>query len=284
MENHVSQPLMPILMYHSISDKSKEIFQEFAVRPAEFAEQMEYLANHNYNTITVAQLMQARKHKAFTIPERPVVITFDDGFADFYTEALPIFKKHHFSATLYVATAFVDGTSRWLDFVGEGERPMVTWEQLVEIDANGIECGAHTHTHPKLDSIPFSRAKREIELSRQLLQEHLGKGIPSFAYPFGYFTNRVRRAVQEMGFESASAVRYAMSPEDDNTFSLARLQVNRGINIQEFETLLTGKGAVQPTTTQTLMKYARTLPPYMTRRMTAAMKRTFYIPGKEKLA
>src|SRR5258708_37232004 len=125
---------------------------------------MAYLHQHAYTAITVTQFIKARAHGASissTLPERPVVLTFDDGYADFFTEALPVLKRYGFVATLYVPTAFVGGTSRRLQPAGESARRMLTWDQLIEISASGVECGGPnnllhhigTLTHPLCPSV-----------------------------------------------------------------------------------------------------------------------------------
>src|SRR5438874_1635195 len=91
---------IPILMYHSISCSYNPRFKEFTVPPEVFAEQMAYLHEHNYTTLTVTQLAQARN--AGSLPEKPVVITFDDGFADFLTVAWPVLQRYKFAATMYI--------------------------------------------------------------------------------------------------------------------------------------------------------------------------------------
>jgi peptidoglycan/xylan/chitin deacetylase (PgdA/CDA1 family) len=154
-----------------------------------------------------------------------VVLTFDDGFADFYSAALPALRRHGFNATLYIATSFVEGTSRWLEHIGEGDRPMLNWEQLAEINSSGIECAAHTHTHPELDMLPPSIARDEIVRSKELLEEHLGQRIPSFAYPFGFYSSRVMHIVRESGFDSACAIGRKMSSSHDNRYALSRLMI-----------------------------------------------------------
>src|SRR5947199_10079207 len=103
----------PILMYHSISRSTNPRFRRFTVTAEAFSEQMAYLYYHQYTPITVTDLINARLKNAFVLPERPVVLTFDYGFADFFLEAFPVFKRYGFAATLYVGTAFINGTSRW---------------------------------------------------------------------------------------------------------------------------------------------------------------------------
>lgn len=199
---------------------------------------MEYLHTHHYTPITVTQLIHARTQNE--LPERPIVLTFDDGFADFLTAALPILKHYGFVATLYVTSGFIDGTSEWLQDIGEGERPMLTWEEVREVSASGIECGAHTHTHPQLDMVPHSVAVDEIVRSKSLLAQHLEQEITSFAYPFGYYTAAVRQVVREAGFTSSCAVKHQVSAETSDPFSLPRLLVNSEHRGEKFASLITG--------------------------------------------
>src|SRR5260370_31276092 len=132
---------IPILMYHSIAQSTNPKFKQFAVPPALFAEHMTYLRQHSYTPINVTQLVCMLSQGKFALPERPVVLTFDDGFADFYTNALPVLQQCGFTATLYIATGFIGSTSLWLAREGEATRPMLTWAQVNEIGACGIECG-----------------------------------------------------------------------------------------------------------------------------------------------
>ena len=231
---------VPILMYHSISEHASPRFQQFAVSPQLFDEQMAYLHQHKYTPMTVSQFTEARAQGGVGLPERPVILTFDDGFADFYTHALPILKRYDFAATLYVATGFVNATSRWLQHEGEANRLMLSWKQLREINASGIECGGHSHTHPQLDTLSESEARAEIVQSKQLLEQHLGQDVSSFAYPFGYSTAMVRRQVQEAGYTSACAVKHAMSSEITDPFALTRLMVKSDTSVDALATLMDG--------------------------------------------
>ncbi len=229
---------IPILMYHSISRSANPKFRQLAVPAESFAEQMAYLHQHAYSPINVTQLVRILSQEQSALPERPVVITFDDGFADFFTGALSVLKQYGFTATLYVTTGFTGGSSVWLQPEGETSRPMLTWEQLTEISAHGIECGAHTHSHPQLDTLPLSVARNEIVQSKELLEQHLGQEVSSFAYPFGSYTPAIRQQVKEIGFTSACAVKLMMSFETMDTFTLARLMVGPDTNLDDFAALL----------------------------------------------
>ncbi len=224
---------IPILMYHSISQQAAPKFKRFAVASALFSEHMAYLHQHAYTPVTVTQLVQALSKVNVELPEKPVVITFDDGFSDFYTEALPVLKQYNFVATLYIVTAFINETSRWLQKEGEAMRPMLTWEQIASISAAGIECGGHTHTHPELDTLPLSSAQEEIVQCKHLLELHLGHEVLSFAYPFGYHTTGIKQLVRDAGYTSACAVKYEMSSESTDPFALTRLIVSADMSVNE---------------------------------------------------
>ncbi len=232
---------VPSLMYHSISEHASSRFRPFTVLPASFADQMAYLHQHAYTPLTVSQLASALSQQGNALPERPVVLTFDDGYADFFTEALPVLKRYNFTATLYITTAFINDTSRWMRYEGETTRPMLTWAQLEQISTGGIECAAHTHTHPQLDTLPRSLAQGEIVHSKKLLENHLGKEVNSFAYPYGYLTTTLRQQVQEAGFTSACSVDQELGSETADIFALTRLMVNRDIGLDQFAELLRGR-------------------------------------------
>jgi peptidoglycan/xylan/chitin deacetylase (PgdA/CDA1 family) len=205
---------------------------------------MGYLRDHRYTPLTVTQLARTIADRAAPLPDRPVVITFDDGLADFYTGALPALVSHGFVATLYVTTGFVGHTSRWLASLGEGTRPMLTWGQIAEVQASGVECGAHSVSHPQLDLIARASARDEITGGKDQLEQRLGRPVETFAYPNGYYDATVRRLVGEAGYRSACGVKHAMSARTDDCLALARIMVpyTTGMDLEGFGNLLTGKG------------------------------------------
>jgi|SRR5579872_6199392 len=229
---------IPILMYHSISQPARLRLRALCVPPVSFAAQVDYLHRNKYTLLNVTQLVHALTGKT-TLPERPVVLTFDDGYADFYQHALPVLSRYHLTATLYIATGLVERTNPW-----DGAS-MLTWNQITEISSSGIECGAHTHSHPKLDTLPLTMARKEIGRSKDLLEQHLGQEVTSFCYPYGYYTADVRRLVKEADFTSACAVNHAMSSNTADHFTLERLMVFPNMNMRAFHALLTQEGYLQ---------------------------------------
>ncbi len=264
VKKYMEKQNIPILMYHSISSYASPRFRPCTVSPQVFEKHLSYLEQHDYTAVTVTQFVRAMVQGRAKLPLRPVILTFDDGYEDFYTHALPALRRHGFAATLYIATAFVGGTSRWLQREGESMRPMLTWEQLAEISASGIECGAHSHTHQPLDMLPLSTARNEIVYSKEVLEEHLGQEVSSFAYPFGYYTPRVQQIVQAYGYTSACALKRMLNSLYDDPYALARLALQADTAVDDLATALsTGRGplvaSLMKRTRAGLRQYVRTV-------------------------
>lgn len=230
---------VPVLMYHSIATDATRKFRRFAVDPAEFAEQMDYLNGAGYRSVTAAELV-GWMHGG-PLPPRPVVLTFDDAYTDFYSMALPVLRKHGFRATLYVPTAYVGATTRFNVSFGEQDRAVLSWQALADIAAEGIEVAAHSHAHPQLDRVPAEVISDEVGRSRCLLEDKLGLAVEGFAYPFGYWNRATRAAVATAGYRYAFAVAELMTAPGDDLLTLPRLTVNAGIGVAGLARLLNSR-------------------------------------------
>jgi peptidoglycan/xylan/chitin deacetylase (PgdA/CDA1 family) len=268
------QEKVPILMYHSISSAATAKFRQFTVSPRLFAEHMAYLHQQRYTPVTVTQFIRTRSQGASALAERPVILTFDDGFADFFTDALPVLKHYNFTATLYITTTFIDGVSGWMRRERETTRRMLSYQQVREIAMNG----AHTHTHPQLDTLSAGAARNEMARSKELLEDHLGQEVCSFAYPYGYQTTRLRQLVRETGFTSACAVKHAKSSISEDAFCLARLMVPGGASLETFAALLACDTASPLTGARAIYLRARTPAWQLVRRSCAPLTR--YLQGR----
>lgn len=233
---------VPILLYHSISAEAAPLYKPWALPPEVFAAHMACLRVEGYTPITMSEFSRARAERGVRLPVRPVVLTFDDGLADFYTGAWPVLVRYGFPATLYVVTGQVGGTSRWLQPAGEGERPLLSWPQLVEVAAAGIECGAHSQTHRRLDLLPVAEARAEIAASKTTLEQRLGRPVTSFAYPYGRYSPAVRRIVQQAGYATACAVKHGLSTTADNPFALARILIGADTTVAALADRIGGRG------------------------------------------
>lgn len=126
------------------------------------------------------------RHDTGTWPERAVVLTFDDGFANFYDEALPVLRQYGFTATVFLISGHMGGRNDWGPRPdGLGILPILSWRQAREVAGAGIEMGSHTQTHRDLRRCSASEAEHEMTLSRAEIEDHLGLEVQSFAYPYG---------------------------------------------------------------------------------------------------
>ena len=227
---------VPILMYHEVAGPA-DTDSPLAVPPAAFADQIAALAEGGFTSVTVAALTAAWAGQG-VLPERPVVITFDDGFADFYETALPVLAEHAFTATMFVTTGWIAGA-----VPPARPRPgrMLTWQQLAESAAAGVEIGAHSHSHPQLDQLSPARLAGELTVSRRLLEDRLEAPVPGMAYPFGYSDSEVRNAVRAAGYRYACAVANATADPDADPFAIPRLTIGRGTRLETFARVVRGQ-------------------------------------------
>lgn len=231
--------IIPILLYHSISSDLSAGFRPWSLAPEMFEEHMRYLRDEGFTALTVTDVVRSVQEKR-SLPAKPVVLSFDDGFSDFSSDALPSLQKYGMASTLYVVSGCVGATSRWLQPQAGCRRSILNWEQLHAAEHAGVEIGAHTHSHPQLDTLSTHEAWLEISRSKWILEENLGHRIESFAYPHGYYSPQVRALVQQAGFSSACAVKHAISACDDDPFSLARIMIRNETNVATLDRLLNG--------------------------------------------
>jgi peptidoglycan/xylan/chitin deacetylase (PgdA/CDA1 family) len=219
---------VPVLMYHSIGGSDR-----LAVRPEAFAEQMAWLKDRGYTPLAFGECTRPAVL-------RPVVITFDDGYADFHEHALPVLDRYGFAATLFVTTGWLRDAGRHAAGAPPGR--MLTWRQAAEVAAAGVEIGAHGHSHAQLDQLGEKALREELLRSRGLLQERLGRPVHAMAYPYGYSSARVRREVRACGYTSACAVANAVMTGRHERFAVPRLTVRATTSLDGFERALQGRG------------------------------------------
>jgi peptidoglycan/xylan/chitin deacetylase (PgdA/CDA1 family) len=231
---------IPILLYHAVSERSSPVLCEFTISPMGFRRQLDEIVASGATAYSVSGYLCALD--AGVLADRAVVITFDDGYADFYDCALPLLEERLLPSTLYVATGFLEGRPDLRVDRRPPERTL-SWSQLHELTARGVEIGGHSHSHFHLDTLARRTAREEIVMCKMLLEDELQTPVTSFAYPNGHASASVRRLVAEAGYHSACRVRNAFSSEFDDRFGLARLTVLAGTDHDSFSNWLTGRGA-----------------------------------------
>lgn len=215
-----------ILYYHYIGNNPNpkdKLRDDLSVTPDKFEAQMNYLSSHNYNSITFDQLYSALKGKA-SLPDKPVILTFDDGYIDFYVNAYPILKKYNLHATSFIPTGKV-GTTYYL-----------YWDQIKEMDASGlISFQAHTVDHVNLLSLSDAKLRYQIFESKKVLEQQLGKKVNFMAYPYGTADERVWTVVKEAGFVGAAGTWFGSIESEGNLFDMPRIKISGKITLKQFQ-------------------------------------------------
>lgn len=229
---------IPVLLYHAVMDDPPDWIAEFSVTPKEFGAQLDAVVAAGRAPVTVGALVEHLAGRA-PLPPRPVVLTFDDGFADLPGPTAEALASRALPATVYLTTgAITPGGHSLLP-----PAPMMTLSQVPLLPQYGMEVGAHTVTHPQLDTLPAAALRRELREPKAVLEDVLGHEVTHLAYPHGYNSRAVRKAVAAAGYASAVAVRHALSSQADEAYRIARLILRRGHTVADIEAWMDGRGA-----------------------------------------
>jgi peptidoglycan/xylan/chitin deacetylase (PgdA/CDA1 family) len=191
---------MRILMYHSISAARPDPHL-VCVSPARFAEQIEWLRRHRYHGVSMRELLRAR---AAGSAKKLVGLTFDDGYTDFRTHALPVLRDAGFTATVYVVAGRFGGTNDW---DAAPRLPLMERADVAAVAAEGIEIGSHTLSHRRLSTLDLATARDELVRSRAALEAIDGVRVEGIAYPYGDATPWIADLAQLAGYRYACATK-----------------------------------------------------------------------------
>ena len=201
---------IPILVYHSIAPanplKPEDKMQlHYRIDPIIFAEQMAYLKNNGYTPITFNTLVEAIINNT-SIPGNPVVLTFDDGWRNQYTYAVPVLQQDNFVATFFIITSYVDGNYP----------AYMSWDQVISLDKMGMEIGSHTVDHVNLATVTPTQVQFEVTTSKAVLEQRLGHSVTTFAYPDYGQNSAVQLALHDAGYVGARGG-WGKTPNSINT-------------------------------------------------------------------
>lgn len=190
---------MAILTYHHIGRCPFDQREHHGLWVSEdlFREQVRWLHRHGWHSVTLNQVGEAL-HRRLRLPRKWVALTFDDGWRDNYTKALPILSEFGFTATVFMVSSRIRHSTAagcWNDYLSISE--------LQELVSKGIHIGSHTHTHPRLTPLQPDQIRRELSQSRQEIAAASGVTPTWFCYPFGNVSPAVAELVREAGYEGA---------------------------------------------------------------------------------
>ncbi len=209
VEERERETKVMILNYHKVDNMNISL----SVLPKDFDAQMKYLKENGYHTITPDELYGSLMGTC-ELPEKPVLITFDDGYADNYHYAYPILRKYDFKATIFLASGFMGKYDNY-----------VTWDQVREMASNGISIQSHSVTHSSMSDLSDEQLQAELTESKEKIEAEIGQPVQYFAYPTGTYDFHIAHLVREAGYKAAFTIRFGNVDEASNLYALERIPI-----------------------------------------------------------
>jgi peptidoglycan/xylan/chitin deacetylase (PgdA/CDA1 family) len=219
--------VVPVLMYHHVGlpdPGADAIRRDLSVSPANFEAQLRYLIARDYEPITLESLFM-HLQIGQPLPEKPVILTFDDGFKDQYTNAYPLLEKYGFVGTFFVITGFADE-----------ERPdHMSWSEIEFLHAQGMEIGSHSYTHPSLKGKTFDYVVWQVLGSKEAIEARTHQPVRSFSYPSGQYDQLAVDVLKSAGYWGAVTVEAGSMQTAERPFELRRIRVRGSYDLKEFD-------------------------------------------------
>lgn len=213
----------PILEYHMVQAEEPKDAGEYNVPPEDFIQQLEYLKENGYTTISIRDFLRAKKGLQ-ELPEKPVILTFDDGYETNYTELLPILEKYNAKATIFMVTNSI------------GKKNYMSWEQLKDIQKRGVEIGSHTANHLPLTSMDLDKAREEVQLSKLLMEWNGMSTIYTLSYPNGKFDDDMLEMLKQEEYLAAVTGDAGLNTYETNPYLLQRINIpHPTFGLEEFK-------------------------------------------------
>jgi peptidoglycan/xylan/chitin deacetylase (PgdA/CDA1 family) len=209
--------VVPILTYHHVGPCTNKVQNLNTVSAASFEYQMRFLRRHGYQVISFDDWVEG-VNKGYSFARNTVIIHFDDGYEDNFTNAFPILKKEQFPAMVFLVSDVI-GTPGFL-----------SWDQVKEMEDHDFTAGAHTRHHQYLPDLPLDKARDEIAGSKKVIEQHLGHPIEYFVYPSGGFNQETKKLVQEAGFKAAGTTNRGKDKFNHDLFALNRIRIKDSDN------------------------------------------------------
>lgn len=249
---------IPILMYHSISDEPEKGHPYFWINtsPNRFAEHMQFLHKNNYKVISLSEAFHIiesqtiQQHRNTGLPNtqnstlntRFIVLTFDDGYRDFLTQAFPILKKYGFQSTVFLPTKFVKDKKEQ----GLKGKEHLSWSEVRGLQKNGIRFGSHTVNHRQLINLDESTIRFELKVSKEVIEDQTGEKVEDFSYPYRFptqdktFIKNLENWLREYKYKQGISTRIGTTHKPKDRFSLKRIPINSLDDLPLFQAKICG--------------------------------------------
>lgn len=213
---------VPVLYYHSVDENAEN---EVTITPEMLEKQLDYINDNDYITITMSELYDYLINNQ-PIPKKSIVITFDDGYMNNYTEAFPLLKERNMKATIFCVGNSLDGSY------------YLSKDAIKEMSDYGIDIESHTVNHVHLDTLNYDEQLSEIKNSKEILENITGKDVTAIAYPFGDYNDDSIKAAKEAGYKLAFTTHLGLSDRNDDMYKLDRIYISSNYDMNTFKELL----------------------------------------------
>jgi len=217
---------VPILMYHYVSVPPADadaIRRDLSISPQQFEAQLKYLKEAGFTSITLHDLMLYLT-MGYSLPEKPIILTFDDGYADNYEFAYKLLRKHGFIGTFFLVTAFQD----------ESRPEYMSWDNVVEMHAGGMEFGAHSYNHADLRKQSVDYLVWQILGPREAIEERIKEPVRFFSYPSGAYDDQVVAVLRSAHYWGAITAHQGVLQSSQHPFDLQRIRIRGGDSLGKF--------------------------------------------------
>jgi peptidoglycan/xylan/chitin deacetylase (PgdA/CDA1 family) len=226
---------IPVLAYHSVDDN---LMCPYSLSVGKFRRQIEYLRSKGYKSLSLHELISHVQGRIEKTPLKAIVLSFDDGYTDFCSHALPILRQHGFRAVLSVVGDFCNkGVTDWIN--NGSPVPALSWDDIQRICAEGIEIASHGMTHVELTSIPLEQANWEIRKSKEQIESAINTDVDFFFYPHGACNGQIAGLVGRNGYRAALTTSPGLVREGDDIYALRRITMKQELSLLEFKAMLT---------------------------------------------
>ena len=223
---------IPALAYHKVAEIPPGTrHRKNYVRPEQFRSQLKMLRGSGHTSITVSDYLAYRRGER-ELPDRPVMLTFDDGYSSNFEIAFPIARDHGFTATVFVVSQMIGGTNCWDD--DEIQERLLDADEIRHLQTQGFEFQSHTRTHASLVAIDDATALRELHGSRCDLEDLLGKEVEAIAYPWSRYDARVERLAEQAGYRGGVILRRRLNFDHTPLFALRRIGISHTTSLARF--------------------------------------------------
>lgn len=227
---HSPRNKIPILMYHSVNNEinsSQHPYLCTVTTPRKFERQMQLLVDNNYTFLKLSEINGVLNDNSLSQKKKYVIITFDDGYEDFYKFALPVLREFSIPANVFIPAGIVESDKPYLE-----DGFLMDWNQISTCVKFNVEVGSHSLTHGSLVTLTYNKIKRELSESKEIIEKRLSLPINSFSYPYKFpeerksFIGHLSKMLFETGYEMNVTTRIGCFKPGDDMYKIKRIPVN----------------------------------------------------------